>query len=322
MRKRQYRTFVNLDADEGIFFETELEYMKARTYDVLYPELLARRLFPVDSSADPGAETISYSSWDHVGMAKLIHSYADDLPNVNVTAKKTTREVYSQAIAFGYSIQDIRAARFAGKPLDSRLAAAARRQMLQLENKLAFHGDDATLGYPGVDIPGFINNANTNAVTIPQNGGATSTLWADKTPDEIIADVSLMTQTIRDVSNGVEAPNTLLLPEAQYTLIATTPRSSTSDTTILNFILSSNPWISEIIPTYELKGAAPAGAYDGQDCMILYDRSADKLTLEIPQDVEFLPAQEKSLMFEVPVHSRTAGVIIYYPKSIAQGNGI
>ena len=322
MGKRQPRQFLNLDADEGIFFERELEFLKARTYDILYPELLARRLFPLDSSADPGAETITYYTWDHFGAAKLIHSYADDLQNIEITAKKTIREIYAEAVAFGYSIQDVRAARFGNKPLEERKASAARRQMLQLENKIAWHGNDATRGVPGTDIPGFINNPNTNAVTIPQNGGATSTLWADKTPDEIIADVGLMTSTIRDISNGVESPNTLLLPEAQFTQIATTPRSTVSDTTVLNFILQSNPWISEIIPTYELKGAAPAGAYDGTDTMILYDRSADKLTLEVPQDIEFLPVQEKALMFEIPVHARTAGVIIYYPKSIAQGNGI
>ena len=86
--------------------------------------------------------------------------------------------------------------------------------------------------------------------------------------------------------------------------------------------MKSNPWVKEIIPVYTLTGAAPSGSWDGLDTMILYDRSPDKLTLEVPQDVEFFAAQEKGFKFEIPVHSRTAGVIIYYPKSIAQGNGI
>ena len=319
---RQYRKFINLDSNEGMFFERELEFLKARTYDRLYPELLARRLFPVDSSASEGAETITYYTWDHFGAAKLIHSYSDDLPNIDVNAKKTTRQVYSQGAAFGYSRQDIRAARFANKPLEERKAMATRRQMLQLENKIAWHGNDPDRGVPGIDIPGFINNPNTNAVTIP-DGASGSTRWESKTADEIIFDVSLMTSTIRDVSNGVESPDTLLLPEAQYTYIATTPRSTQSDTTILNFILQSNAFISEIIPTYELRDVAESSAdYDGNDTMILYERSPDKLTLEIPMDITFHNVQEKSLMFEVPVESRNAGVIIYYPKSIAQGNGI
>jgi len=303
--------FVNLDANESIFFLEELEHVKSRSYDVKYPELLARRLFPLSQEVDSGAETIAYETYDHVGAAKIIHSYANDLPALEVSGKKTVRQVYSEGISFGYSLQDIRNAQMAGKSLTNRKANGCRRQMLSLENKLAFHGDSTT------DIPGFIGSANINAVTIPV-GAAATTPWDTKTADEILNDVTLMVTAIVDGSNGVESPNTLLLPIEQYTLISTKPRSTTSDTTILEFMLKSNAWISEVIPVYELKGAGASG----KDTMMLYDRNPEKLTLEVPQDVEFLKPQEKALYYEVPVHARTAGVIIYYPKSIAQGDGI
>jgi hypothetical protein len=281
---------------------------------------MARTLFPVSSSADPGAETISYQTWDHIGMAKLIHTYAEDLPNVEVTATKTTRQVYGQAIAFSYSVQDIRAARFANKPLDQKKVNAARRQMLYLEDKIAFFGN-TSLGVPGTDIPGVINNANITSVTIP-DGASGDTRWSTKTPDEIVDDVGLMATTIRASTNGVESPRRLLLPDSQHGLIST-KRLTDSTTTIYNFILSSNPWVSEIVPVYTLTGTAPSSAsYDSLDPAMLYNPDPEKLTLEVPQDVEYFPVQEKGLMFETPVHSRTAGVIIYYPKSIAQGNGI
>ena len=310
------RVFNNLDADEGIFFEKELEQIKSNTYDVIYPDLLARRLFPLDSTTDTGASTVQYSSWDHVGMAKLIHSYAMDLPNVEISAKETIRRIYGEGVAFSYSIQDIRAARFAGKALEQRKANAARRQLMQLENNLAFDGDATT------DIPSFILNPNINQVT-PVDGGGGTTDWASKTTSEIISDITAMTSIIRDTTNGVEAPNTLILPEAQYTLLSTTPRSTTSDTTLLNFILASNAWISDIIPVYNLRGKAPvSSAYDSEDVAMLYDRSPDKLWLEVPQDVEFFPAQESGLAFEVAAHARTAGVIIAYPKSVSSLFGI
>jgi len=303
--------FTNMDANESIFFQEELEHVKSRSYDVKYPELLARRLFPLNQEVDSGAESIAYETYDHVGAAKIIHSYANDLPALEVSGKKTVRLVYSEGISFGYSLQDIRNAQMAGKSLTNRKANGCRRQMLSLENKLAFHGDATT------DIPGFIGSANINQVTIPA-GVSTTKTWATKVPDEILADVALMVDAIVDGSNGVEHPNTLLVPISQYTLISTTPRSSTSDTTILEFLLKSNAWIREVIPVYELKGAGAGGL----DTMMLYDRDPEKLTLEVPQDVEFLNPQEKALYYEVPVHARTAGVIIYYPKSIAQGDAI
>jgi hypothetical protein len=248
-------------------------------------------------------------------MAKLLANYAQDLPNVEISGKEVTRKVYGEGVAFGYSVNDIRAAKMAGKPLQRRKAEAARRALLQLENKLAFEGDAAT------EIPNFVQNPNINNV-VPVPGASTTTDWASKTPDEIIADVTSMTSAIRDVSNGVEAPDTLLLPEAQYTLISTTPRSSTSDTTIYDFILKSNPFIEQIIAVYPLKGSAPAGGYAGTDAAILYKRDRSKLWLETPQDVEMFEAQPKGLMWEVPCHMRTAGVIVAYPKSIARLYGI
>ena len=45
-------TFVNMDANESMFFVEELEHVKARSYDVQYPELLARKLFPLSSEVD------------------------------------------------------------------------------------------------------------------------------------------------------------------------------------------------------------------------------------------------------------------------------
>ena len=309
--------FTNMDAGESIFFQEELEHVKSRSYDVKYPELLARRLFPLSNEVPSGAESLAYETYDHVGAAKIIHNYANDIPTVEVKGKKTVRLIYSTAISFGYSIQDVRNAQLAGKPLNQRKANACRRQMLVLENKLAFHGDAAT------DIPPFINAANVNAVTMADSAASTSTLWSTKTAAEIIADVSALTTAVFEGSNGVETVDTMLLPLAQYSLINDTPRSSTSDKTIMQFILETNAFIKEIIPVYELKGAAPSAAtYDSTDCVIVYKKDPEKLTLEVPQDVEFLNPQEKALYYSVPVHARTAGVVIYYPKSIAQGNGI
>lgn len=309
-------TFVNMDANESMFFAEELEHVKSRSYDVQYPELLCRKLFPISNEVDSGAESMAYETYDHLGEAKLIHSYANDLPSVEVSGKKTVRQIYSSGISFGYSIQDVRNAKMAGKPLSQRKANACRRQMLVLENKIAFHGDTAS------DIPGFINNASVTAVTLADGTGGT-TDWDSKTADEIIADISNITNSIVDSTNGVEMPDTLLVPIAQYGKLAETARSTGSDTTILKFVLDTNPYLTSIIPVYELKGAAPSSAsYDSTDCMIAYKRDPGKLTLEIPQDVEFLNPQEKALYYSVPVHARVAGVVIYYPKSIAQANGI
>lgn len=312
------KRFKNLDADqrkdgtETAFFLRQLEHIKAKTFDIRYPELKARLVIPPSFEAGAGAESITYRQFTQAGFAKLIANYGADLPRADVLGKEFTAKVKSEGASYGWNIQEIRAAQMAGTPLQQRKANAARRAILALENQIAFFGNaDAGLG-------GLFDNPNVTDVAIPNDGVGPSTLWADKTPDQIIRDINLLTRTIHDVSKGVESADTLLLPLIQYNLIFDTPRSSQSDMSVGEWVLKNNGHIKGIDWLNELKGAG-AGA---TDLMIAYRRDPDKLTLEIPQDFEQFPVQEKGLEFVVPTHSRIAGVLIYYPLSIAKGDGI
>lgn len=302
----------NLDANESAFFARQLEYVKAKTYDVMYPELKARKILPVSFEAGPGAKTITYRQYDQVGVAKIIVSYAKDLPRADVKAKEFVGQVRSLGMSYGWDIMEIRHAAFAGVPLEQRRANAAKRGILQQENTIAMLGD-ATSG-----LNGFLNNANMTQVTLPADGTGATTTFSTKTADLIVRDLNSIANKPIAVSKGVESPDTLLLPITQYTYIASTPRSTTSDTTILNFFLQNNPFVKSVDWLNEL-AAAGAGATDRA---IAYRRDPDKLTLEVPQDFEQFPVQQRGLEYIVPCHSRCGGVLIYYPLSIAYADGI
>jgi hypothetical protein len=303
--------FVKLDAGETVFFARELEFIKSKSYDVKYAELKARSLLPISYEAGPGAESITYSQYDHLGLAKLISNYANDLPRADVKGKQFTAPVRSLGASYGYNLQEIRAAKMVGKPLEQRRANAAKRAVLQLENTIAMFGDaDHGLG-------GFLSNPNITVVSVP-TGASGSPLWINKTPDEILKDLNTVANTPFNVTKGVEMADTMLLPLNQYTQIASTARSANSDTTILEYFLKNNPFIKSVDWLNELKGVGVAGS----DSMLAYRRDPDALTLEIPQDFEQLPVQEEGLEFTIPCHSRLGGVLIYYPLSIARGDGI
>lgn len=61
---REYHglTFNRMDAGESIFFARELEYIKAKTYDIKFPQLKARELLPVEFEANAGAESTLITS--------------------------------------------------------------------------------------------------------------------------------------------------------------------------------------------------------------------------------------------------------------------
>lgn len=307
------RKFLHMDADESIFFSRQLEHVKSKSYDVKYADLKARKLIPVSSDAGPGAETIKYEQYDQVGVAKILASYADDLPRADVKGKEFVGVIRGLASSYGYSLQEIRAAKFAGKPLEQRKANAAKRAILQKENSIAFFGDS------NHNLRGLINHPNISSTTVAADGTGATTTFSTKTPAQIVRDLHKVVNFVVENTKGVEIPNTLLLPLTQYNYIASTPWSTSNDgKTILQHFLETSQYVKNVDWINELKGAGAGGT----DRMLTYRRDPDALTLEIPQDFEQLDVEQRNLEFIVPCHSRIGGVLVYYPLSIAYVDGI
>lgn len=305
--------YIHLDADESIFFGRQLEHVKAKSYDVKYAELKARALIPVSSEAGPGAETIKYEQFDQVGMAKIIASYADDIPRADVKGKEFISVVRSLGASYGYNVQEIRAAKMAGKPLEQRRANAAKRAIMQIENSIAFFGSAAH------GILGFLNHPNISSITLAADGTGSTTTFATKTPAQILRDLHRVSNFVVENTRAVEQADTMLLPVTQFNLLKSTPWSTTGDgKSILDLFLEQSPYIKQVEWVNELQGAGAGGT----NRMMVYKKSPDHLTLEIPQDFEQFEPQSRNLEFVVPCHSRIGGVLIYYPLSVAFADGI
>lgn len=306
----------------SIFFARELDYVKSQSYDVEYPELTAINLFPVSSEVDEGAETITYYTYDKTGLAKVISNYSTDLPRADVDAKPTHAEVKSLGASYGYSAQEMRASRLAGKSLDSRKAESARYAVDNANNIIAWKGDEAS-GLMGVLSAG----QNIPLYTIPTGTTSSKTKWTEKTADEILDDVNGMAKSVAKLTKNVERPDTLCVPADVYMDMATRRIPETSET-VLSFLLGHSPYIKKIISTAELDADSvetnPYAASDttGQGVAFLFTNDKRKLSLENPMMFQQYPAQVKNLETIVPCESRTAGVLMYYPLSAMIAIGV
>lgn len=303
---------MNLDAAGDIFFARQLEYIQARVYEFEYPALKSFELIPISYDVPAGAEYVTATQYQAVGRARIIQSYADDLPEAGILGIQLTNPVQGIGTSYRYSHQEIRAAQMARIGLPLRLAEAARRANDQLVDNLAFFGN------PAVGLTGLTNNPNIPTVTVPADGTGGNTEWTTKTPDQILRDMNQIVNQIVVNSNEVEMPDTLLLPLAQYTLISSTPRSANSDTTILSYFLMNNPFIRAVVPVPKLAGVGIGGA----DVMIAYEKNETKLEMQIPLPFTQYAPQERNLEFVIPCESRFGGVSIYYPLSLIIGEGI
>lgn len=300
---------LRVDAKFTANLSRELEHVRAQTYDVVYPEMKARQLIPVDGSVDPGAETVTYPQWDVFGMAKIIHDFADDLPLVDALKEDFTTKVKSLGAAYGYSIQDLRAAAMSGSQLNSRRARQARRAIEQAIE------DVACLGNSKAGLVGFAKHPNVSLVPVI-NG-----VWSTATGAEMIADMNELVNSTVTANKETFLPDTIVLDIASYQRFASTRISTTGDThtTAMQAFLASNPYVRDVMSWNKLALADAAGTGPRAVC---FKRDPEVLELVIPQEFEEMPPQPKGLRFHIPCHARCGGVVVYYPLAMGYMDGL
>jgi hypothetical protein len=295
-------TDTRLDNNVGVFLARELETILQRTFEVEYADIKYSSIIPISTEVGNGASSFTYRVFDKQGSMKVIGDKAQDLPRADVLRKEVTHPVRSLGGSFAYTVQETRAAAMVpGMNLEQRRANAVRRAYEEKVQEIAYFGDAAA------GMKGFFNNDQVDKL-VPS-------VWFDTaTTDEMLELLNEGPTRLVQNSNMKEMPDTMLVPYNVYRIISTRPRSTTSDTTVMEFFLRTNPMISAIEPINELEATKSFGNLS-KDRIICYNRNPDKLQLHIPQPLEFFPPQLRGLEYVVPAHSRIGGMALYYPKS-------
>ena len=302
---------IRLDGFEQVFFDEQLALVKARTYDVKHKALKALTLLPVSTEQDPGADRIIWRSFDQVGVAKIVADYANDFPRADVAGEEHISPVRDIGSSYGYSLKEIRRAQKAGVSLDAKRAEACRRAIDEKQDKIAWFGDSKA------KLPGFINAPGITEY-VAANGAGGSKTWASKTADEIVADVAGIITAAGEATNGIENPDTLILPLSLYNKLMTTPYGANRDKTILGFIRENYPQITRIDWVQDLAGAGAGGS----SRVMAYSRDPLKVEVQIPQRLEQFPPQQKGLAFDIICAQSTGGTLVYYPLSVVFCDGL
>lgn len=319
--------------DEGVFFQRQLEYIQAQSYDVLYPELKGRTVFSNNVEGGEGINQITYRSYDKRGEAKIIAGKATDLPRADISGKEYTIDVRTIGTAYGYDRQEIAAAKLTGLPLDARKAEAARRAYEEKVNQLIWFGqaNDNISGLLGGVVGGPWSTITNSSVAGSANG-ANTTEWggADKTPTEIVADLtSALSQMVSDTKQ-IHAPNKILMSVAKRNYLMNTPfhlAGGVSVGSIMTYFLANNAYITspdQIIAINELDGVfgpVPSPTAGGQGFIVLEEKEDNCRTRE-PFPFMTLPVQYKGLEFEINCYGRFAGLEIIRPAAISLWYGV
>lgn len=308
---------VVLTDDDAVFFQRQLEFIEAQTYDTLYPELEARDAFGTDTTGGAGINTLTYRSYNHVGKAQVINARATDLPKSSISGIEVSIAVKSVGTAFDYDIDEVASAAVTGLPLETRKANAATRGYEQYVNSAAWYGDAAN------GFVGFFENPDVTKATVAAGTGS-STKWVDKTPTEVIADLTTAVSAMYASTLKIMRPDEIWMPVEHEQYIFNTARSVQSDKTIGQFFIDNNQFINSRDKIKGLNAIKGHGA-SGADCFVVVARTAQgnkTFRLREPLPLTWQPVQLHGLVYEVPGRGRFAGFQAMYPAAISINSGI
>lgn len=315
--KRMLLDSKRLDAGETMVLSLQLEQLLSETFGVKYPDLKVFDFVPTKAKSAPGAEVVSYPRVELFGKAKKIARYADDLPLISAQAEKDSRMISPWGDAFEISFQDLRAAAMTGSQLESFYARGCRRALEEAMSDWALYGDALAPAGTVTNVYGFLNLDATGAAYITPVTPITGS-WASATPEQIIADISLLWAEIPDTTEHVHRPDTLVLPASLWGYVS---QSRTyTDMSVKNWCMANLDGLTRIESWGELDLADSAGTGPRA---IAFDSKSDAW-LEMPMDVTFHTPVERagSLSYVVKAESRFGGYINPYPLDVAYMDGL
>lgn len=296
----------NEDAD-SIYLARSLDFVSARTINVLRNQAGIDQLVPVSNEIPVGAESVIYKIYDAVGMAKIIGSNVDDLPRVDVRAVERSARVQTIGVSYGYTFQEVRTAIYSGSGLPTRKAAIARDVVDRKENNIKVRGDAA------YNIYGMTNHPNIPAVV------ALTGNWNDAatTAENIVDDFIALVSAIYTQSKGNFQTTVVGMPFQLRMAAARKRMAGATQVTAMGFIQQTFPNL-QIVEVQELAGAASGGKH----MMIAADRNPNYYAYEKVMDFVEHPPQARGLEMVVPCEAQTAGVIVTQPLAIASMGGL
>jgi hypothetical protein len=332
-----------LGDDEGVFFQRQLEYIQAQSYDVLYPELKGRTLFGLNTEGGEGINTITYRSYDKRGETAIIAGKATDLPRGDISGEEFSISVKTLGNAYGYSRQELAAAKVTGMPLEARKATATRKSYEEKVNQIIFFGSAENKLHGFYNGPAEAPCLTADRQTVAGGSlGGNATQWrsGDKTPDDIIADLTTACVKMFADTLQVFRPNQIIMSVADKQLLINTPRSLQSDVSIMNWFLQNNEFINsidQIKDVNEVAGIYPDTGTGGSGSIsdaitgtkvgrgfgfTVVAQSDENMRVREPFPYMHLPVQYKGLEFEINCYGRFAGVEMIRPAAVAHYSGI
>ena len=308
------------DAQQATGFVVPQFYnIETTIYQIKYPSFDYASLVPVITEGNEWARGTLFRSSDIAGKAEFLSGKGFDMPFADTVRSQYLKGFELAGIGYEWDLEEVNVAAAEGRDLGNEKGDAARRIAESKLWTVAMTGD-VEKGWTGM-----VNDPNVPTANAAATGTGATTTFSTKTPANVLADVNNAIIGIVTTTVEAEMADTVLLPTTSFLSLSSTPRSDNSDTTILSYLESNNPYTAETgqkLTIRAMRALETAGA-GGTKRMIAYRRSPDVLRFHLPMPHKFLPPFQKSSMsWEIGGIMRTGGTEVRLPKAMNYIDGI
>lgn len=242
---------------------------------------------------------------------------SDQVASVGIDIAKVTNPLTIWMNEIAFTLLELESAAKTGRPIDQQKFDA-----LKLKNQMDID-EQVYVGDTQLAVTGLINNAGVYKTNLPA-GAMGSTLWAQKSPDEILADVNAALTTVWANSAWAVLPTRILIPPAQFGQISTQKVSLAGNCSVLKYILDNNITTTkgggqlEIEPLKWSIGAAAGGTIgtvDGHDRMVVYTRDKERVRFPMTE-MGRTPLQYDSIWQKTTYYQKLGVVEVVYPDTM------
>lgn len=276
---------------------------------------------PIKREVNKGALTFTTRVISAVGMAGIVASDAKELPPVSIGYKKDTVNIFQVGVSYKFTQEELDACAYANTPLSADEAKEARRKIDEKVDELIYNGDK------DYGIGGLLNNPNVT-VTIAADGTSGKKTWADKTLDEITADIQTMLDGLFAATKGPRGgssvePDTIKIPRDAYVSLTNRTKGTDSDVTFLKAL--QDRFAPQGLKNWEVCNSAKgAGVVDGSaaDRALVYKKSEENVFSILPVPFRVLPAQYVGLNVVYNCIARCGGAVWRRPSTGIYMDGV
>jgi hypothetical protein len=294
-----------LDSASAFWFVEEVTGRIPETFKTLYAELGASKFIPFCNYASPTDRVVRFRIVDGVGRPEFVAGDRDTDTNfVDAISREEEYKLYSNKLTLDFTQHDIDLSRATGRSLLDFKYELVAEAHAQNTNQLMLFGNTNPYIRGWVDHP----EIDKSSVAVGESG---STDWDQKTPQEILNDISF---TIRDVAletGGRHIIDTIALPYTKWYKLNNTYRTQNSNETLSQSLRSLFPNL-RIDPLMEIENKFDNNTKQG---FIAYQNNSRYFGYELSQPV-WSPIRELGdWSWKTSLYFKHGGIVLIYPKS-------